>query len=114
MEQLKRKLKWAKKQKSYAWAMYYKKITETHEAELLHYNQLVALQNEEKAVENLPKALVDEFADMSIKLKKKLDCPICLEIINKENLTITGCGHKYCKNCSEKIKVCAICRKKIK
>jgi len=114
MEKLRKQLKWSKKRTSYAWAMFYKQIEENHDAELSHYNHIQAIQNEEKAIENLPKNLVNEFAEMSIALKKKLECPICLEVINKDKLTITGCGHKYCADCRQHIKVCAICRKKVK
>tara|TARA_R110002012_G_C11474596_1_gene594343 strand:- start:450 stop:803 length:354 start_codon:yes stop_codon:yes gene_type:complete len=114
LQQTKNKLKWAKKQKAYAWAMFYKQIEENHEAELSHYNHIQAIQAVPVAIKNLPQNLVNEFAEMSIELKKKLDCPICLEVIEKGELTITGCGHKYCKNCRKNIDVCAICRKKIK
>jgi hypothetical protein len=114
MEQLRRQLKWSKKKTAYAWAMYYKQIEEKHNAELLHFQQLEAINNQEKALENLPNNLVNEFAEMAKSLKKKLECPICLDVIESDTLTITGCGHKYCKTCRKKIKKCAVCRKKVK
>ncbi len=70
MEQLRRQLKWSKKKTTYAWAMYYKQIEEKHNAELLHFQQLEAINNQEKALENLPNNLVNEFAEMAKSLKK--------------------------------------------
>ena len=47
-------------------------------------------------------------------LKKKLECPICLNIIDEGKLKIIGCGHKYCEDCLSKIDKCAICRRNIR
>ncbi len=113
--QLKNKLKWCKKQKSYAWAKFYKELLNTHEAELKHLNAI----NQPAVLESLPPHLVKEFEEMAKALKKKLTCPICLEIIKKGELDITGCGHKYCSECLKQLKKqeqpkCAICKRKIK
>lgn len=47
--------------------------------------------------------------------KDKLECPICLEIINKNNSIIASCKHGWCKKCGENIQknTCPICRKKL-
>ena len=47
-------------------------------------------------------------------LKKKLDCPICLDLIEPNQLQISSCGDKYCKDCYSHIDQVAICRKMLK
>lgn len=47
------------------------------------------------------------------------DCSICLDEINSENICVTECNHKYCKDCLEKLLSnenlnCPMCRRKIK
>ena len=37
-------------------------------------------------------------------------CPICIE---NEAIYLTECNHKYCITCLNKIKSCALCRKKL-
>ena len=36
------------------------------------------------------------------------------EIIDEGKLKITGCGHKFCEKCFDKIDKCAICRRNIR
>lgn len=56
----------------------------------------------------------NEYFEMVAELKKEIECPICFEpILKKEDLHITSCGHKYCKDCRSRITDCAMCRKKI-
>jgi len=57
--------------------------------------------------------LKTQFIEMYDELKKKTECPICLEDITKENIKITNCGHIFCKTCELKLSNCAVCRKKI-
>ena len=57
--------------------------------------------------------IVEEIEKMTAELRKQIECPICLEIIEVGHLKMTGCGHKYCEECYNKIDECAICRKKI-
>ena len=51
-------------------------------------------------------------------LPAEIECPICFEVIQKGELEITNCGHKYCKNCYDKLvettNKCALCKKQIK
>ena len=49
MEQLRKQLKWSKKKTAYAWAKFYQQIENNHNAELTHFKQLEAINNEEKA-----------------------------------------------------------------
>ena len=87
--QMLNKINYQKKQTAYAWAKYYQAETQ----------QLVQ-------------------KDLMIELKKKIECPICLDIIDPENLGISKCGHKYCKGCLDKqietTNKCAMCRKTLK
>lgn len=105
------------RQKSYAWAMYYKEIEQEYNLAYDNYEinvSIMEINNEEK--ENiLPNCLICEIEEMSAKLKKIIDCPVCMEIIKKGELVITGCGHKYCKTCYKNplLTKCAICRKKL-
>jgi len=50
-------------------------------------------------------------------LKKEIECPVCLTIIDKDELKISNCGHKYCKTCYDELVIrenkCCICRKKL-
>ena len=95
-----------KKQKAYAWAKVFEEITARHEDAR---RELATIKKIE--IPALPKNLVDEFMEMKKSLKLKVDCPICMEEIT--DLSITGCGHKYCTDCFSKIDKCAICRKAI-
>lgn len=104
-----------RRQKAFAWAKYYEAINEAHTGNVAHYNTLEQVVEE---VPELPKHLVDEYKQMLKDLHKEIECPICMEIIDgvefSRELKITGCGHKYCNDCFDKIDECAICRKKIK
>ena len=62
----------------------------------------------------LPTHFLIEFEEMTSSLKKKIECPVCLEVIEKGQLEITFCGHKYCETCRSRIVQCAICRKQLK
>ena len=97
-----------RKQKAFAWAKYYQSINEQHIGNVGYYTTINNVMEEYE----LPTHLVNEFQELLKKLHKKIECPICLEII--DDLKITGCGHKFCGTCFQKIETCAICRKKIK
>jgi hypothetical protein len=103
-----RSLKWQKRR---AWAMYFNELRGNHDsstAAYIHCNTILVHQ------EVLPLHIVKELGEMYRALKKDIACPVCLETIETEQLAISGCGHKYCKECLEKIKEtgkCAICRK---
>lgn len=65
----------------------------------------------------LPTHITDEFYEMSTALNKKYTCPICLDLVNKDTIQITFCGHIFHKECIEEAKnvkpECPICRKRI-
>ena len=98
-----------KRAKAFAWAKYYEALNEAHNNNVAHYNTATTVIS----IPELPKHLVDEYTTLLAELHKTIECPICLEIIMSE-LKITGCGHKYCSGCFDRIDECAICRRKIK
>ena len=66
----------------------------------------------------LPPHITQEFYEMAVQLRRKFECPVCLEVVSKDTIQITHCGHVYCKNCIEIVKAladpkCAVCRRKI-
>ena len=61
--------------------------------------------------------LKSQFIDMYDKLKHYTECPVCYELLTKENIEVSKCGHTICKTCYETIKatstpVCPTCRAK--
>ena len=111
MENLQRQLAWSKKQTSYAWAKYYDSERERLVSDIQAYTEIDSLPPE------TPQFVLDQLKEFHIELKKKIECPICLETINPDVLEISKCGHKYCKDCLDQLKQttkkCAICRKKL-
>ena len=69
--------------------------------------------NETETTEVLPEFVEGEIKELYAQLKKTVECPICYEELNKDTMKFSSCGHKYCKNCLEKISECSICRKTI-
>lgn len=111
------RLNYANKKCKYAWAKYYESVTQNLQDDREQYTQLT------KIIEVIPNHLKIEMKEMADKLKKKWECPICMDFIETDNLEITNCGHFYCKECLENLKNsfkekeedkwnCAVCRKK--
>lgn len=102
-----------KKQKKYAWGKYFEAQNQNHNNLVDNYNMI------NQIVEHIPLPIYMEYKEMFKELKKKIDCPICLETIDPGKLALTHCGHKYCETCFNKIKSkpdakCAMCRKPLK
>lgn len=111
MEALKRQLKKTEKSRAYAFAKYY-----NAEYEKLEYQkQVVELFNKlkEESDNKVPDFLVEELKEMYSITKKEIECPICFDELNKDNIKFASCGHKFCDTCLSKIDKCAICRKTI-
>lgn len=111
MDQLERQLAWSKKQTSFAWAKYYETAREQLVGDIEAYKQIDQLPPE------TPDFVINQLKEFHISLKKKIECPICLDTIDPENLGISKCGHKYCEGCLSQLKTttkkCAICRRKL-
>jgi hypothetical protein len=108
-----------KKQKSFAWAKYYDSIyNRMRDATIILNIAPITLNNQGEVTpkELLPSHITQEFYDMAVELKKTFSCPVCLELVNKDNIQITFCGHIYCNDCLTTLKnmpksKCAVCRK---
>lgn len=113
-QQLSRALEQQKKRTSYAWAKYYASENERLADDTQQYTIIQRVVND---CENMPTHIIQELEQQAIALKKKIECPICLDVIEPGTLDITRCGHKYCKTCLDKLKEttkkCAVCRRKI-
>lgn len=59
----------------------------------------------------LPTHHVEFIKTLLKETKKKLACPICLEVIPTDKLKISLCGHAFCNDCLQKIDKCAVCRR---
>ena len=99
-----------KKQKAYAWAKYFESLTAAHERQLVHYDRISNVRDNEQ----LPLCLIAEIQEMMTQLKKDVACPVCYEVMGQSapnQLKITFCGHKLCAVCYEKVNKCPMCRK---
>ena len=102
-----------KKSKAYAWAQYFKSETDKQIQLTEQYYFLINITHEtKKHSDTLPIHIINEIEEKTQLLKKKIECPICMDVIDIGGLQISFCGHKYCKECFEKLDQCAICRKK--
>lgn len=119
VESLTRRLDYANKRCAYAWARYYEVInSDLHDAHATYttYTRVVS-------EDALPEHIKNEIKEMATALKKKWECPICMDMIEEGDLEITNCGHFYCKGCLKTLKdtqkaqgkpkwECAVCRRK--
>lgn len=118
-QSLANQLEYANKRVKYAWARYYEAIN----TQLETAHTTLTLNTNVVSVESLPTHIKEEIREMSTALRKKWECPICLDMIDHGDLDITNCGHFYCKGCLAAFKQsernahkekweCAVCRKK--
>jgi len=112
IQQLQNKNRALEKSKKFAWGKYYGEINNQLNQNTTQYNRM------KEFVETIPTHIKEEYINMLEELKKQIECPICLENINTDNLQLSNCGHKYCKSCYDRILIdsnkCAICKKKLK
>ena len=100
---MERQLLQSRRQTKYAWAKYYEKCRETHTSTILRVEY----------IDNLPEFVKSEIKTLYEELKKDIECPICLDVIDIGVLEFSKCGHKYCGDCLSRLDNCAICRKKL-
>jgi len=91
------KLVYAKKQKAYAWAKYYETVNERLHDDHQNYDTFNRVADDK----SIPEHIKTEMREMATALKKKWECPCCMEMIADDALEITNCGHYYCKPCLE-------------
>jgi rubrerythrin len=122
-EQLQQKLNATNKKVKYAWAKYYSEIRTHLIEDRTQYITITKIQTQLIDNQSIPTHIKSELKEMAQILKKKWECPICMDFIEVDNLDITNCGHYYCKGCLEQWKTteknkgndkwtCAICKKK--
>jgi len=119
IDTLQRSLLFARKQKAFAWAKYYEQVNNALHEDHTHYTHYTRVVSEDA----IPEHIKNELKEMATTLKKKWECPICLDMIDDGNLDISNCGHYYCKPCLAQLKQthktqgkpkweCAVCRRK--
>lgn len=119
IESLTNKLTYARRQKAYAWAKYYEQVNNALHEDHGHY----VAYNRVVAEDAIPTHIKNELKEMAAALKKKWECPICMDMIAEDDLDISNCGHYYCKPCLAQLKQtqktagkpkweCAVCRRK--
>jgi hypothetical protein len=101
--QLQQKLSYAVAQRKFAWAKYYEEVNRDHHVAYAHHGGLVAAAAEP----TIPAHIKAALTEMATTLKKKYECPVCIEMIEPDNIVITNCGHFYCKGCLDAIKAAA-------
>lgn len=99
-----------KRRTKYAWAQYFK-ILRNH-----HNDTTIIKQKVDNIISKyeIPEHIITELKSLLSECKKLTDCPICLNEIPSEHISISiSCGHKYCNDCFSKITQCALCRTQI-
>lgn len=95
-DQLRQKLIYANKRVAFAWAKYYEEVNQQLHADHAHYIVYNTVVSDDVAI---PAHIKEEMKAMATALKKKWECPVCMDFIADDNLEITNCGHYYCKPC---------------
>jgi hypothetical protein len=119
MADLQTQLTYARKQKAFAWAKYYETINQAHDFDHGHYETVRVIAEDA----GVPEHIKVSMKEMATALKKKWECPVCLEFIPDGQVEITNCGHIYCKPCLKQWQVaemrqgkakweCGMCKRK--
>lgn len=102
------------KRVAFAWAKYFEATRGRHQSDYTNHRRLI------ETADKLPEHIKSEYLDMMKELKKTWECPVCMDMIQPDNLDITNCGHFFCKPCLATYKSqnandckCPICRRKI-
>ena len=115
------RLEWANKRVKFAWAQYFRARAQQRDEDLGQRRTIIRTIT--STTDAIPPHIKKEFQEMADALKKKWDCPVCFDTKDINDLTITNCGHFYCKPClvqwKEACKAqgkdkweCGMCRKK--
>lgn len=112
----------------YAWGQYFQLRNELFELQEHVYNGVgeVIEEGETDFNENHNPTnthLMTFIRELYKEAKKSVECPICLDKIESDDLETTGCGHNFHKDCMEQLKAncsihpkythCPMCRKKV-
>ena len=99
IESVKKQLEYSKKQTSYAWGQYYGLQEQEYRDA---YNQVQEYEDNELDDEipvGLNPHLMKMIQDLYRKSKEKIECPICLERIESDDLKTGRCGHNFHQEC---------------
>jgi hypothetical protein len=121
MEALQQKLNYSNRRVKFAWAKFYEQKNAELHADRQHRERYIKVSVEPC----IPEHIKDEMKAMAVALKKKWECPVCMDMIDDDTLEITNCGHCYCKPCLEQWKEtckkqghdkwsCGLCNRKYK
>ena len=105
------------------WAAFFQQSNRNHDIHLgyvdkiRHLNSKIAELNN-NTTSDLPVHLHNELKELYELSKKEVSCPICLDVLQTDQIKFSSCSHKYCENCLNTLKSqtqpkCAICRRKI-
>ena len=92
---LTRSLDYAKRRTKFAWAKYYEEVRDQLHNDRAYFGTFNRVADD-KAI---PEHIKTEMKEMAKALKKKWECPVCMDMIEDEALEITNCGHYYCRDC---------------
>jgi hypothetical protein len=102
------------------WAKFYRSERDRHVENQQAIQSIRTLQEGIRDAEarGIPEFVQNELKDMMEILRKKIDCPVCLDEIDPQDISFGQCGHKFCSACLNRLKTeepkkCAICRKKV-
>ncbi len=111
IQMLRNKVNRLDKEKRFAWFKFF----EIQRNELS--DNLTQLHQVEEIIRTeIPDFVKNQLTDMMKQLRKKVECPVCFDELNPEQIEFASCGHMYCKDCMPFIKEqkkCAVCRKTI-
>ena len=121
MQALQTRLDYANKRVKFAWAKYYQEVHGELRNDHVYHATFTRVADDTA----IPEHIKAEMKSMATALKKKWECPMCIDMIPDEQLEITNCGHYYCKNCLDTWKKtckdrgdakwkCAICNRQSK
>lgn len=86
-----------KKKAKYAWGRYFQQRNALFELQREIYYKVQGQTEPSGFLMNFIKELYD-------KSKVAVECPICLDVIDKDNLTTTNCGHNFHECCLAQLK----------
>ena len=101
MERLTNQLAAANKRVKFAWAKYYEEVNEQLHVAHRDFTRFNRVADDRE----IPEHIKTELKEMATALKKKWECPVCIDMIDDNDLIITNCGHYYCKGCLDQWKL---------
>ena len=117
LEQTKKQLEWSRKQTAYAWSQFYELQRQEYEDSYSVVRDYEDKELDDEIPIGLNSHLQKMIKEMYNKAKMKIECAVCLERIESDDLKTGKCGHNFHQDCidewcSQGNKKCPICRKK--